>query len=68
MATDDGDSLIRRIGALYLRDEARRADDIEGGYAKEALGVVNAFGLENFGANGDGGVDLVLRVVSKDVG
>ena len=55
---NDGDGLVSGVGAFYLRDEARGADYVEGRYAEEALGVVDAFGLEDFGADGDGGVDL----------
>ena len=59
VATDDGNVLVERVGALDLRDEAAGADDIEGGDTKESLGVVDAAGLEDLGADGDGGVDGV---------
>ena len=58
VATDDGDGLVGRVGALDLRDEAGGTDDVEGGDTEEALGVVDALALEDLGANGDGGVDL----------
>jgi hypothetical protein len=58
VAADDGDVLAGGVGALQLRDEARGADDVEGGDTEETLGVVDALGLEDLGADGDGGVDL----------
>ena len=51
--------LVRRVGFLDLRDEARGADYVEGSYAEEALWVVDVFGFEDFGDYGDGGVNLV---------
>lgn len=42
-----------------LRDETACADNIEGCNAEETLGVVCAFRLENFGADGHGAVDGV---------
>lgn len=62
VAADDGDVLVGRVGSLELRDEARGADDVEGGHAEEALGVVDALALENLGGDGDGRVDLVRGV------
>lgn len=53
------DVLVGRVRALDLRDEARCTDNIEGGHAEEALGVVDTFGLEDFGDDGDRGVDLL---------
>jgi len=47
VSTDDGDVLVSRVGVLELGDEAGGADDVEGGDTKEALGVVNAPGLED---------------------
>ena len=58
MATDDGDVLVLGVGALDLADEARGTDDIEGRDTEEALGVVDALGLEDLGSDGNGGVDL----------
>ncbi len=58
MATNNGDVLTGWVGVLELRNEARGTNDVEGGDTEEALGVVDALGLENFGGNGDGGVDL----------
>jgi hypothetical protein len=58
VTTDNCDVLIRRIGPLYLRDEAGGTDNIERGHTKQALGIVDTLGLEDFGGNRDGGVDL----------
>jgi hypothetical protein len=63
VAADDSDVLVGRVGALDLRDEAGGADDIEGGDTEEALGVIDALGLEDLGGDGDGGVDLCLSAV-----
>lgn len=60
MATDDGDFLVGRVGGLDLGDEAGGTDDIKGGDTEEALGVVDALGLEDLGDDGDGGVDLLI--------
>ncbi len=57
MATDDGDVLGGRVGVLQLGDEAGGADDVEGGDTEEALGVVDALGLEDLGGDGNGGVE-----------
>jgi hypothetical protein len=62
VTTNDGDMLISRVSRLHLADEARGTDDVEGGDTKEALGVVGALGLEDFGANRDGGVDLRVKL------
>ena len=59
VTADDGDVLVLGVGALELGDEAAGADNVEGGDAKEGLGVVDAAGLENLCADGDGGVDGV---------
>lgn len=58
VAADDSDVLVGGVGALDLGDEAGSADDVEGGYTEEALGVVDALGLEDLSGDGDGGVDL----------
>jgi hypothetical protein len=62
VASDDGDVLAGGVGVLELRDEARGADDVEGGDTEEALGVVDTLGLEDLGGDGDGGVDLSLSI------
>lgn len=59
VATDDGDVLVLGVSALDLGDEAGSADDVEGGDTEELLGVVDALGLEDLLADGDGGVDGV---------
>jgi hypothetical protein len=59
VATDDGDVLGGGVVVLDLGDEAGSADNVEGGDTEEALGVVDALGLEDLGGDGDGGVDLV---------
>lgn len=61
MSTDDDNVLIGGVGALDGADEAGSADDIEGGDTEEALGVVNALGLEDLGADGNRGIDLSLH-------
>ena len=62
MSADNGDVLAGRVGALELRDEARGTDNVERGNAEEALGVVDAFRLENLGGDGNSGVDLETSV------
>ena len=62
MAADDGDVLLCGVGLLDLGDEAGGADDVERGDAEEALGVVNARGLEDFCADRNGRVYLLLLV------
>jgi hypothetical protein len=62
VATNNGDVLAGGVGVLDLGDEARGADDVEGGDTEEALGVVDASLLEDLGGDGDGGVDLWLSV------
>ena len=58
VAADDGDVLVGGVRVADLGDEARGADDVEGGDAEEALGVVDALALEDLGGDGDRGVDL----------
>ena len=58
MTTDNDDGFVGGVCAFDGGDEAGGADDVEGGYAKEFLGVIDALGLEDFGGNGNGGVDL----------
>lgn len=60
MATDDGDFLVGRVGGFDLGDEAGGTDNIKGGDTEEALGVVDALGLEDLSDNGDGGVNLSI--------
>jgi hypothetical protein len=62
VATNDGDVLAGGVGVLQLGDEAGSANNVEGGDTKEALGVVDTLGLEDLGADGDGGVDLFLSI------
>lgn len=64
VATDDGDFLVGGVGGLDLGDEAGGTDDIKGGDTEEALGVVDALGLEDLGDNGDSGVDLLISRLS----
>lgn len=59
VATNDGDVLVLGVGVLDLADEAASANDVERGDAEEALGVVDAAGLEDLGDDGNGGVDGV---------
>lgn len=65
VATDDGDVLGGGVGVLELGDEARGTDNVEGGDTEEALGVVDALGLEDLGGDGDGGVDLRCQILSR---
>ena len=58
VTTDDGDVLVCGIGALNLRNEAGRTNNIERGDTKETLGVIDALRLEDLGSDRDGGVDL----------
>lgn len=58
VTSDNGDVLTGGVVVLDLGDEARSADNVEGGDTEEALGVVDALGLEDLGSDGDGGVDL----------
>ena len=60
VTTDDGDGLVGWVGALELGDEAGSTDYIEGGDTEESLWVVDVLGLENLGADWNGGVDLVV--------
>jgi hypothetical protein len=63
VAADNGDLLVGRVGGLDLGDEARSADDVEGGDTEQALGVVDTLGLEDLGNNGDGRVDLFVSAL-----
>lgn len=58
VAADYDDVLVSGIGTFDARDEARGADDVESGYAEQALRIVHALGLEDLSNNRDGGVDL----------
>jgi hypothetical protein len=63
VATDDGDVLVGGVGTLELRDEARGADDVEGGDTEKTLGVVDTLSLEDLGRDGNGGVDLRASIL-----
>jgi hypothetical protein len=58
VTTDNGYILISWIGSLQFGDEAGGSDDIKGGDTEECFGVVDTFGLVDFGADGNGRVDL----------
>jgi hypothetical protein len=60
VTTNNGDVLVGGVGALELGDEAAGANDVKGGDTKETLWVVDTSGLENLGADWDGGVDLAM--------
>ena len=62
MATNNGDVLVRRVGALDIRDKARGTDDVEGSDTEKALGIVDTLGLENFGDDRNGRVDLDIQL------
>ncbi len=59
MPSHNNDVLINGVGVLDLGDKAGCADDIEGGNAEQALGVVDAPGLEDLGDDRYGRVDGV---------
>lgn len=63
VAADDGDVLVGWVGVVDLGDEARGADNVEGGDTEDAAGVVHTSGLEDLSGDGDGGVDLLLSAV-----
>ncbi len=65
MATNNGNVLIGWVGALDGGDKAGGTDDVEGGDTEKTLGVVDALGLEDFGADWDSGVDLISSVSSN---
>ena len=54
VAAYDGDDLVGGVCGGNFGDEARGSDYVQGGDAEEALGVVDAFAFEDFGADGDG--------------
>ena len=64
MASDDGDVLVRWVGALKLRNKSGGTDYIERSNTEEALWVVDVLGLEDLGTDGDSGVDLARSVAS----
>lgn len=60
VAANDGN--VEFLGLLLannLGDKGLGTDNVEGGDAKEALGVEDVLGLENLGGDGDGRVDGV---------
>ena len=59
MAADDGDLAFVGVGAGDFGEEACGADDVEGGDAEDAAGVVDTSLLQDLGDDGDGGVDGV---------
>lgn len=59
VATDDNDVLVGGVGVLDLGDEARGADDVEGGDTEETAGVVDTGLLQDLGGDGNGAVDRV---------
>jgi hypothetical protein len=58
VTTDNGYILISRICSLEFGDEAGGPNDIKRGDTEECLGVVDTLGLVDFGADGNGRVDL----------
>jgi len=59
VASNDGDVLVRRVGALDLGNEAARTDDVEGGHAEQAPRIVNTPVFVDLGGDGNGAVDGV---------
>lgn len=62
MSTNDSDVLISWVGSLELGYESGSTNNVEGGDAEEALGVVDALALEDFGDDRDRRVDLATYV------
>jgi len=58
VATDNSYALISWIGSLQLRHKTGGTNNIERGDTKERLGIIDAFGLEDFSADGNRRVDL----------
>ena len=59
VTADDGDVAFLGLDTGDAGEEAGGADDIEGGDTEQTLGVVLACLLQDFGSDGDGGVDGV---------
>ncbi len=59
VAADDRNGFGRWVRVVNLGDEARCTDYVQSGYTEKTFGVVNTFGLEDLGGDGDGRVDLV---------
>ncbi len=59
VASNNGDVLVRRISAFDLGNEATRADDVERGYTKQTLRIVDTSAFVYLGGDGDGAVDGV---------
>jgi len=66
VSTHNSDIFILRVGVLDLAHEAGRTHNIEGCDTEQALGVVDAPGLEDLGDDGDGAVDGIRD--DEDVG
>ena len=62
VTANNSDVLGGGVGVLDLRDEARGADNVEGGDTEQALGVVDTSLLEDLGGDGNGGVDLQMSM------
>jgi hypothetical protein len=58
VTTDNSYLLINWICSLEFGDEAGSSNDVKGGDTEECLGVVDTLGLVDFGADGNGRVDL----------
>ena len=59
VAADDNNVLVGRVGVLDLGDEARGADNVEGGDTEQTAGVVDTGLLQDLGGDGNGAVDRV---------
>jgi hypothetical protein len=62
VTANNGDVLGGGVRVLDLGDEARGADNIEGGDTEQALGVVDTSLLEDLGGDGNGRVDLQMSM------
>jgi hypothetical protein len=62
VTANNGDVLGGGVRVLDLGDEARGADNIEGGNTEQALGVVDTSLLEDLGGDGNSRVDLQMSM------
>lgn len=58
MTADNSDMLVCRISTFDFRDEARGANDVQGGNTKEAFRIIDAFGFVDLSTDWNGGIDL----------
>ena len=68
MSTDDGDSQLRGRLPGNLGNEGLGADNVQSSDTEQALGVENALGLQDLGADGNGRVDRVRDDEDESLG